>query len=98
MHTLYKDRGLHILQYEKKIRLINSLLHGQEMREGQPSLKCFCDLGLKLESCWVTHRQDDVDRFLQSTPGHLATNLTNVLLTVTLTNPVTASLIPFLSL
>ena len=43
------------------------------MREGQPSLKSFCDLGLKLESCWVTHRQDDVDRFL----GHLATNQTN---------------------
>ena len=34
------------------------------MRESQPSLKGFCDLGLKLESCWVIHRQDDVDRFL----------------------------------
>ena len=39
-------------------------LRGQEMREGQPSLKGFCDLGLKLESCWVAHLQDDVDRFL----------------------------------
>ena len=59
-----EDRGLNILQCEKQTRLINSLLDGQEMREGQPSLKGFCDLGLKLESCWVTHRQEDVDRFL----------------------------------
>ena len=51
-----KDRGLNILQYEKQTRLINSLLDGQEMRNGKSSLKSFCDLGLKLESCWVTHR------------------------------------------
>ena len=62
--SVRKDRGPNILQYEKQTRLINSLLHGQEMKEGQPSLKSFCDLGLKLESCWVTHRPDDVDRFL----------------------------------
>ena len=49
-----EDRGLNILQYEKKARLINSSLNGQEMREGQPSLKGFRDLGLKLENCWVT--------------------------------------------
>ena len=59
-----EDRGLNILKYEKKTRLIISSLDGQEMREGQPSLKGFCDLGLKLENCWVIHRQDDVDRFL----------------------------------
>ena len=71
-----KDRGLNILQYEKA-RLINSLLHGQKMREGRPSLKGFFDLGLKLESCWVTHRQDDVDgRQVPSSLGHLATNQT----------------------
>ena len=46
--SLLKDRGLYILRYEKKTRLINSLLDGQRMREGQPSLKSFCDLGLKL--------------------------------------------------
>ena len=34
------------------------------MTEGQPSLEGFCDLGLQLENCWVTHRQDDVDKFL----------------------------------
>ena len=58
------DRGLNILQYEKQTRLMNSLLDDQKMREGQPTLKSFCELGLKLESCWVTHRPDDVDRFL----------------------------------
>ena len=51
MRSVRKDPGLNILQYEKKTRLINILLYGQEMREGQPSLKGFCDLGLKLESC-----------------------------------------------
>ena len=50
-----KDRGLNILQDEKKTRLINSLLDGQETKEGEASLKGFCDLGLKLENCWVTH-------------------------------------------
>ena len=76
--SVRKDRSLNILQYEKETRLINSLLHGREMREGQPSLKSFCDFGLKLESSWVTHRQDDVDRnsFISSL-GHLATNKTN---------------------
>ena len=60
------------------------------MREGQPSLKGFFDLGLKLESCWVTHRQEDVDRFL-----HLqAIKQSNVLLTGRLTNHVTVFLIP----
>ena len=34
------------------------------MREGQPSLKGLYDLGLKLDSCWVTRRQDHVKRFL----------------------------------
>ena len=62
--SMRKDRGLNILQYEKQTRLINSLLDGQEMRNGKPSLKSFCDLGLKLKSCWVTHRHrpDDVDK------------------------------------
>ena len=64
--SVLQDLGLNILLYEKQTRLINSLLDGQEMRNGKPSLKSFCDLGLKLESCWVTHRYrpDDVDRFL----------------------------------
>ena len=62
--SVRENRDLNILQYEKKTRLINSLLKGQEMRESQPSLKGFCDLGLKLECCWVTHWQDAVDRFL----------------------------------
>ena len=53
-----------MLQYEKKTRLINSSLYVQEMREGPPSLKGFCDLGLKGETSWVTDRQDDVYRFL----------------------------------
>ena len=61
--SVRKDRGLNILQYEKQTQLLNSLLDAQEMREGQPSLKGFFDLGLKLESCWVNHRQEDVDRF-----------------------------------
>ena len=39
-------------------------VYGQEMKEDQSSLKSFCDLGLKQESCWITHQQDDVDRFL----------------------------------
>ena len=54
-----------LLDFEEQTRLINSLLDGQQMREGPPSLKGFCNFGLKLESCWVTHRHrpDDVDRF-----------------------------------
>ena len=32
-----KDRDLNILQYEKITRLMNGLLHGQEMKESQPS-------------------------------------------------------------
>ena len=36
--SVRKDRGLNILLYEKQTRLINSLLHGQRMREGQPRL------------------------------------------------------------
>ena len=46
--------------------------YGQEMREGQPILKGFCDCGLKLESCWVIHRQYDArDEFVSdySVPG-----------------------------
>ena len=35
--SVRKDRGLNILQYEKQTRLINGLLDGQDMREGQPS-------------------------------------------------------------
>ena len=62
------DRVLNILQYEKQTRLINSFLDGQEMRNGKRSLKCFCDLGLKLENCWVTHRPDDVYRFFYLWP------------------------------
>ena len=46
---MHEDRGLNILQYEKKTQLINSSLYDQEMREGPPSLKGFCDLGLKWE-------------------------------------------------
>ena len=61
--SVRKNRGLNILQYEKQTRLINSLSDAREVREGQTSLKGFCDLGLKLESCWVTHRQEDVDKF-----------------------------------
>ena len=76
--SVRKDRGLNILHYEKETWLINSLLDGQEMREGQPSLKGFCDLGLKLESCWVTHRQEDVDRFLYlQAISHLIKRFTN---------------------
>ena len=74
MRSVRKDRGLNILQYEKQARLINSLLDGQEIRNGKPNFKSFCDLGLKLQSCWVTthrHRSDDVDRFLISSLGHL---------------------------
>ena len=48
------DRALNILQYKNETQLMNSLLDGQETREGQASLKGFFDLGLKLESCWVT--------------------------------------------
>ena len=48
MRSLRKDQGLNILLYEKQARLINSILYGQKMSEGQPSLKGFCDLGLKL--------------------------------------------------
>ena len=61
------------------------------MREGQPSLKGLCDLGLKLESCWITHR-----RQVPSSKGDLATSQNNLLLTGTLINPVTVILIPFL--
>ena len=64
MRSMREDRGLTILQYEKKTWLINSSLDDKEMVESQPSIKGICDLGLKLENCWVTHRQDDVDRFL----------------------------------
>ena len=53
--SVRKARGLNILQYEKQTLSINSSLNGQEMREGQLSLKGFCDLGLKLESCLVIH-------------------------------------------
>ena len=69
------------------------------MREGQPSLKGFCDLGLKLERYWVTHSSLRQRRQVPLSPDHLTTNLTlnNVLLTGTLTNPATAFLIPFLS-
>ena len=49
-----EHRGLNILRYEKKTGLINSSLYVQEMREGPPSLKGFCDLGLKLKTSWVT--------------------------------------------
>ena len=45
-----EDRGLNILHNEKKTWLINSSLNVQEMREGPPSLKGFCDLGLKQET------------------------------------------------
>ena len=60
-----EDRGLNILQYEKKAQLINSSFYFQEMRKGQPSFKGVCDLeACKLKNWQVTHRQDDVDRFL----------------------------------
>ena len=67
------DQAHNILQYKNKTQLIYSLLHvyDQEMREGQPSLKGFCDFGLKPENCWVIHRQDDVNRFLHPyRPSH----------------------------
>ena len=83
-----EGRGLNILQYEKKTRLINSLLYEQKMREGQPSLKGSCDLRLTLENCWVLI--DKTTSTVPSSLGHLATNQTNVLLTGTLTSPVTA--------
>ena len=98
--SVRKDRGLNILQYEKQTRLINSLSEGQEMRNGKPSLKSFRDLGLKLESCWVTHLIVDIDQTTStgsfiSSLGHLATNLKKI--TGTLTNTVTTFLISFLS-
>ena len=64
VRSMREDRSLNILQYEKKTWLRNNSLDVQEMREGPPSLKGFCDLGLKRETSWVTHRQDDVYRFL----------------------------------
>ena len=82
---------------KKQTRLINSLPYGQRMREGQPSLKGFCDLGLKLESCWVTDRQDDVNKFLHPQAIPQLIKLI-VLLTGTFTDPVTAFLILILSL
>ena len=74
------NRGLNILQYEKKTQLINSSLDVQEMREGPPSLKGFCDLGLsgKLSGSLI----DKTTRLqVPSSLGHLTTNRTNVLLT-----------------
>ena len=59
------------------------------MREGQTSLKAGKLLG---------HSSARRRRQVPSSLGHLATNQTNVLLTDTLTNPVIAFLIPFLSL
>ena len=49
--SVRKDRGFNILLYEKQTRLINSLLHDQRMREGQPTLKTFCNLEFKLVNC-----------------------------------------------
>ena len=66
------------------------------MIEDQPSLKGFCDLGLKLESCWVTHRQDNVDRFLH--PQDISQLIELMFYNRYASNPVTAFLIPFLSL
>ena len=64
------------------------------MTEDQPSLNGFCDLGLKLESCLVTHQEDNVNSFLHP-KAIFANNQTEVFLTGTLNNPVTAFLIPF---
>ena len=93
-----KDRVLNILLYEKKTRLINSLFNDQGMREGQPSLKGFCALGLKAgfrAGKFLRHSSTRIRPQVPSCQGYLATNKTNVLLTGTLTNPVTAFLIPF---
>ena len=57
------DNG-RMLAANESYALKMNIIVGQRMREGQPSLKGFCDLGLKLESCVATHQQDDVDRFL----------------------------------
>ena len=93
--SVRKDRGLNILQYEKQTRLINNLLDGQEMREGQPSLKGFCDLGLSWKIAGsLMDKRTSTGSFI-SRPSR---NQSNVLLTGTLTNHVTAFLIPpFLS-
>ena len=88
-----KDRGLNILQYEKQTRLSNSLLDAQEMREGQPSLKGFCDLvlGLKLEVAGsLIDKRTSTGSFI-SRPSR---KQSKVLLTGTLTNHVTTFLIP----
>ena len=94
--SVRNDRDLNILLYEKQTRLINSLLDDQRMREGQPSLKGFCDLGLKLESL-LGHSSTRRHQQVPSSKGHLTTSQSNLLLTGTLTNPVTVILIPFLS-
>ena len=88
--------GLNILLYEKQTRLINSLLDGQRMREGQPSLKGFCDLGFKARK-FLGHSSIRRRRQVPSSKGHLATIQSNPLLTGTLTNPVTVILILFVS-
>ena len=88
------DRAHNILQYKNKTQLMYNLLHVyvQEMREGQPSLKGFCDSGKLLGDSSTRQCQQ-----FHSSPGHLTTNETNVLMTGILTNPVTAFLISFLS-
>ena len=60
----------------------------KEVREGQPSLKGFIDLGLKLESCW------DKRTLTGSFISRPSQKQSNVLLTGRLTNHVTAFLIP----
>ena len=76
--SVRKDRGLNILQYEKQTWVINSLLDGHEMRNGKPSLRSFCDLSLKLQSCWsliVIDQTTSTGSFISSLAlGHLATN------------------------
>ena len=91
--SVLKDRGLNILQYKKKTRLITSLSDGQGIREGQPSLKGLCVLGFKAGKL-LGHSSTRQRRQVPSSQGHLAANST-VLLTGTLSNLVPAFLIPF---
>ena len=66
------------------------------MREGQPSVKGFCDLGFKAGKL-LGHSSTRRRRQVPSSKGHLATSQRNLLLTSTLTNPVTVILIIFMT-
>ena len=67
------------------------------MRAGQPSLKGFCDSGFDKAGKLLSQSSTRRRRQVPSSKGLLATSQSNLLLTGTLTNPVTVILIPFLS-